>query len=91
MKNLPAVLALQVLFLLLFALATGAYWVIEGALPMRSGPTIVLVFVLQQAFVSWRILCRTATLGSEYLLHEDRKPEPVAFYGWDDSPAAVLD
>jgi hypothetical protein len=91
MENFPAVLALQVLFLLLFALATGAYWVIEGALPMGSGPTIVLVFVLQQVFVLWRILCRTATLGSEYLLHEDRKPEPVAFYGWDDSPAAVID
>jgi hypothetical protein len=91
MKNFPAVLTLQVLFALLLALAIGAYWIIEGILPMDSAPTIVFVFILQQVFVLWRILCRTATLSSEYLLHEDRKPEPVAFYGWDDSPAAVID
>jgi hypothetical protein len=90
LRNIGVVAGLQILFALLAGAMIALYWVIEGLLPMNSGPMIVLVFLLQQLFIIVRILLRTATFASENLLYEDRKPNSVTFYGWDDSPAPVI-
>jgi hypothetical protein len=85
-RNIGAIAGLFLLFVVAAAVLIAAYWWFEGMFTAESGPTIAFLFLLQQLFVVLRIVLRIALIAGENLVYEARKPEPVLFYGWDDSP-----
>lgn len=89
-RNPGPTLLLQLLLLLLLAAATAIYWGIDAFVGMNSAGTIFLMFCVQQIFVGVRMWIRTATFAGAAALFEARKPHPVIYYGWDDSPAREL-
>jgi hypothetical protein len=86
-RNIGATIGLHLLLLALLLLAVVGYWILEGAVDMGSAGTIAVGFVLQQFLVLARTWSRLSFFAGEAALYERRKPRPVIFYGWDDSPA----
>jgi hypothetical protein len=86
-RNIGAAIGLQLLLLALLLLAIIAYWILDGAVDMTSATTIAVGFVFQQLLVLARTWSRLSFFAGEAALYESRKPRPVIFYGWDDSPA----
>jgi hypothetical protein len=84
--NAGATIVLQILLFLLFCLATGLYWASGELLEMTVPEAFFFLFVLQQVFIGARMWIRTATFAGSAALFDERKPHPVVFYGWDDSP-----
>jgi hypothetical protein len=81
----PAV-GLQLALLALALLLIAAYWGIEGLLGMTSPLSIAVVFLIQQIFMVSRMWTRVTFFSGEMMLYRERKPQPVRFAGWDDSP-----
>ena len=90
LRNPGSTLLLQLLLLLLLAVATAIYWGVDAFVDMNSAGTIFLMFCVQQIFMGVRMWIRTATFAGAATLFGSRKPHPVVFYGWDDSPAREL-
>jgi hypothetical protein len=86
-RNIGAAIALHLLLLALLLLAVAASWILEGAVNMTSASTFAVGFFLQQFLVLVRTWSRLSFFAGEAALYESRKPRPVIFYGWDDSPA----
>jgi uncharacterized membrane protein len=86
LRNTGSTLGLHLLLLLLLGIAVALYLVLEGLVAIDRPGTIVLVFLLQQLFMVGRAAIRVAFSAGEVALYEERKPRPVIFYGWDDSP-----
>jgi hypothetical protein len=86
LTNAGAAIVLQILLVLLFCLATGLYWAAGELLGMTAPEAFLLLFFLQQLFIGARMWIRTATFAGSAALFDARKPRPVVFYGWDDSP-----
>lgn len=86
-RNIGTIAGLLLLFAVAAAVLIAAYWWLEGILPAESGSSIALLFLLQQLFIVFRIVLRIALIAGENHVYEERKPEPVLFYGWDDSPS----
>lgn len=86
-RNIAAAIGLHLLLLALLILAVAAYWMLEGAITITSASTLAAGFVLQQLLVLARTWSRLSFFAGEAALYESRKPRPVIFYGWDDSPA----
>jgi hypothetical protein len=84
--NAGATIVLQVLLFLLLCLAALLYWGAEELLIMSAPEAILLLFLLQQIFIGARMWIRTGTFAGSLALFGERKPRPVVFYGWDDSP-----
>jgi hypothetical protein len=63
---------------LLGALALGLYLAFRDSVPAGTAPLILLMAVVQQAFVLVRSWLRVALLGSEIALVERLRPLPVA-------------
>jgi hypothetical protein len=85
-RNTGSSLALHLLLLFLLGSAVALYLVLEGLIDIDRPITIFLVFLLQQLFMIGRAAIRVAFSAGEVALYEERKPRPVVFYGWDDSP-----
>jgi len=85
--NPASTLGLHLLLILLLGLFTAIYLVLQGLTDMDRPFTIILVFLLQQLFMVARSGIRVAFSAGEVALYEERKPRPVVFYGWDDSPS----
>lgn len=60
------------------ALALGLYVAFRNAVPAGTGPLVLLMLVVQQAFVLVRSWLRVALLGSEIALVAHLRPLPVA-------------
>lgn len=60
------------------ALALGLYVAFRNAVPAGTGPLVLLMLVVQQAFVLVRSWLRVALLGSEIALVQHLRPLPVA-------------
>jgi hypothetical protein len=90
LNNLWAVLMLHFLLLLVLGLATAAYLVLEGFVGMTSFITILAVFLLQQLFIAIRLWNRVTFFAGEVILYTGRRPRPIVFYGWDDSPRTEI-
>lgn len=86
LKNFSSTVGLQLMLLLLLLLLVAAYWGIEGFVGMTSPFSIAVVFLMQQLFVISRMWIRVTYFSGEMTLYEGRKPQPVRFVGWDDSP-----
>jgi hypothetical protein len=86
-RNIGAAIGLHLLLLALLLFAVVAYWILESAFDMSSASTIAIGFVLQQFLVLARTWSRLSFFAGEAALYKSRKPRPVIFYGWDDSPA----
>lgn len=86
LHNPGSTLALHLLLLLLLAISGAVYLLLEGLTGIDSPLTIFLMAVLQQVFMIARAAIRIAFSAGEVALYEERKPRPVVFYGWDDSP-----
>ena len=86
LRNIGSTLGLHLLLLLLLTVFIVLYLSLEGLINMDRSFTILLVFLLQQLFVLARLAIRVAFCAGEVELYEERKPRPVVFYGWDDSP-----
>lgn len=86
LNNFWAVFMLHILLLLTLGLATAAYLLLEGNVGMTSFSTIVAVFLLQQLFIVIRLWNRVTFFAGEVILYTGRRPKPIVFYGWDDSP-----
>jgi hypothetical protein len=89
-SNFRTVLMLHILLLSVLALAIGAYLTLESMIGMTSSITILAVFLLQQMFMLVRLWSRVAFFAGEVILYSGRRPRPVIFYGWDDSPRADI-
>jgi hypothetical protein len=86
LRNAGSTLGLHLLLLLLLGVAVVLYLALEGLFTIDRPATIALAFLLQQLFMVGRAALRVAFCAGEVLLYEERKPRPVIFYGWDDSP-----
>lgn len=86
LKNFFSAVGLQLTLLLLLFLLVAAYWGIEGLIGMTSPLSIAVVFLIQQLFMISRMWIRVMFFSGEMMLYEARKPQPVRFVGWDDSP-----
>jgi hypothetical protein len=86
LRNWSSALGLHLLLLLLLAAAVALYLLLEGTLTVDGPFTVVFLFLLQQLFMLLRSVLRVAFSAGEVALFEERKPRPVVFYGWDDSP-----
>ncbi len=86
LRNPGSTLGLHLLLLLLLGAFGAVYLALEGSIRMDRSSTIALVLILQQIFMLARAAIRVAFCAGEALLYEERKPRPVVFYGWDDSP-----
>jgi len=86
LKNFFSAVGLQVALLVLLFLLVAAYWAIEGSIGMTSPLSIAVVFLIQQLFMILRMWNRVTFFSGEMILYEERKPQPVRFVGWDDSP-----
>lgn len=86
-RNPACTVGLHLLLILLLGIFTATYLVLDGLTDMDRPSTIVLVFVLQQLFMVARAGIRVAFSAGEVALYEERKPRPLVFYGWDDSPS----
>jgi len=85
-RNWNIALGLHLILLLTLAAAAALYLVLEGRIAVDSPLTILLLFLLQQLFMVLRSAIRVAFSAGEVALYDERKPRPVVFYGWDDSP-----
>jgi len=86
LKNFFPAVSLQLMLLLLALLLIAAYWGFEGLIGMTSSLSIVVVFLVQQVFMTLRMWVRVTFFAGETTLYEARKPQPVSFIGWDDPP-----
>jgi hypothetical protein len=86
LRNAWSALGLHLLLLLLLAVLVALYFALEGFVEMDRPSSVVLIFLLQQLFLFGRTAIRVAFCAGEVTLYEERKPRPVVFYGWDDSP-----
>jgi hypothetical protein len=85
-RNPGATLGLHLLLLLLLCVAVALYLFVEGVIDVDPGAAILLLVLLQQLFMVARAGIRVAFSAGEVALYDERKPRPVVFYGWDDSP-----
>lgn len=85
-RNAGSALGFHLLLLLLLGAVLAVYLVLEGGIEPDSPSTVLPVIVLQQLFMIVRVAIRVAFSAGEVALYEERKPPPVVFYGWDDSP-----
>ncbi|HWP83530.1 MAG TPA: hypothetical protein VNN76_12860 [Bacteroidota bacterium] len=65
LKNFLPVIGLQVLLILLIVLLIGVYWGVERLLDTSSAWGVVLLFIIQQAFVGSRIWVRVLSFASQ--------------------------
>jgi hypothetical protein len=86
LKNFSSAVSLQFMLLALAFLFIAAYVGLEGFLGTTSPFSIAVVFLIQQLFMVSRMWIRVTFFSGEMTLYEDRKPRPVHFIGWDDSP-----
>jgi hypothetical protein len=86
LRNAWSTLGLHLLLLLLLSALVALYLVLEGCIEIDRSSAIALIFLLQQLFLLGRTAIRVAFSAGEVTLYEERKPRPVVFYGWDDSP-----
>lgn len=84
--NPGSTLGLHLLLLLLLAFSGACYLLLEGLTEIDRPFAILLLALLQQLFMVARAAIRVAFSAGEVALYEERKPRPVVFYGWDDSP-----
>ncbi len=87
LHNPGSTLALHLLLLLLLAISGAVYLLLEELTGIDRPLTIFLLAILQQLFMVARAAIRIAFSAGEVALYEERKPRPVVFYGWDDSPS----
>lgn len=85
-RNPASTLGLHFLLILLLGIVIVIYFALEGLTDTDSSSTIFLLFIVQQLFMVARAGIRVAFSAGEVALYEERKPRPVVFYGWDDSP-----
>jgi hypothetical protein len=86
-RNFAAAIGLYMLLFVLVLVASATYWALEDMIGMSSVVTVTITFIVQQLFVVVRAWNRTSFFAGSAALYEGRKPRPVIFYGWDDSPA----
>lgn len=72
MKSFPSVFGLGVLIAFLLALATGMYWWLGSEIGMNSGIAVLVMVVIQQVYVLFRLWMRIFLYGAEVELGSAR-------------------
>ncbi len=86
-RNFRAVLLLALFFIASLLLITAVYSLLTDFIPHEFFLRAPILILLQQLLVIGRSFLRVASYSAEIVLFEDRKPAPMLFYGWGDSPA----
>ena len=78
LRNIGRTYGLYWLLLLIGAGLFGIYFLLDDILPMRNWPTILLMFVIQQALIFARVGLKVWSLGTAYSVYQALpKPAPV--------------
>jgi hypothetical protein len=88
-RRLVSVKITLLLILLCFAAGTFAYLWLASKLGMDSGLTVLLMLILQQAYIAFRIFLRIVFYGCELHLHEQLAVAPVKSAPVEPRPAAT--
>ncbi len=78
LRNIGRTYGLYWLMILIGTGLFGLYFLLDDVIPMRNWPTILIMFIIQQAFIFGRIALKVWSLGTAYAVYQILpQPAPV--------------